>query len=296
MDTVSADYLYALLKPAKSKGIDPARVHELRPGTPGPGPVVYWMSRDQRVRDNWGLLHAQALALRSRAPLVAVFALAPRFLQAPASAYAFMLAGLREVEAALGRLGIGFRLLAGGDPAAEIAKFAVSVRAGAVVTDFDPLRIKKEWQVKAAALLDVPLHEVDSRNVVPCRFASGKQEWAARTLRRKLAPLLARFVVRPPRPRPHPVPWREGGAADWGGAAAGASVVPGERGSSPRAAPLRLARARALRARAQRSERRGSLRPVALPALRPAVAACASPARCWMPARRPMPSRLSWRR
>lgn len=26
--------------------------------------IVYWMSRDQRVEDNWGLLYAQALGLR----------------------------------------------------------------------------------------------------------------------------------------------------------------------------------------------------------------------------------------
>ena len=30
----------------------------------GDGPVVYWMSRDQRVKDNWALLHARALAVR----------------------------------------------------------------------------------------------------------------------------------------------------------------------------------------------------------------------------------------
>ena len=26
------------------------------------GPVVYWMSRDQRVQDNWALFHSQELA------------------------------------------------------------------------------------------------------------------------------------------------------------------------------------------------------------------------------------------
>lgn len=28
------------------------------------GPVIYWMSRDQRVEDNWALLYAQKLALQ----------------------------------------------------------------------------------------------------------------------------------------------------------------------------------------------------------------------------------------
>ena len=42
-----------------SSAIDPRRVFKIRDGEPGPGPVVYWMSRDQRVRDNWALLYAQ---------------------------------------------------------------------------------------------------------------------------------------------------------------------------------------------------------------------------------------------
>ncbi len=33
------------------------------------GPVCYWMSRDQRVNDNWALLFAQETALNARAPL-----------------------------------------------------------------------------------------------------------------------------------------------------------------------------------------------------------------------------------
>ncbi len=219
MGGVNDATLYASLEPAKAAAVDPARIHELRPGTPGSGPVVYWMSREQRVRDNWGLLHARALALRTRSPLVAAFTLAPSFLGATPRAYAFMLAGLREVEATLRGLGIGFRLLSG-DPPAEIAKFAMSVGASAVVTDFDPLRIKQEWQKKAAARLKVALHEVDSRNVVPCRFVSERQEWAAHTLRRKLVPLLPRFLVQPPRLRPHPVAWGKGGAVDWEAAGA----------------------------------------------------------------------------
>jgi hypothetical protein len=31
-------------------------------GSEGKGPVVYWMSRDQRIEDNWALYHACARA------------------------------------------------------------------------------------------------------------------------------------------------------------------------------------------------------------------------------------------
>ncbi len=35
--------------------VNRARVRPLNQARPGQGPVVYWMSRDQRVRDNWAL-------------------------------------------------------------------------------------------------------------------------------------------------------------------------------------------------------------------------------------------------
>ena len=36
------------------------RVRELKVGeVKGKGPVIYWMSRDQRVADNWALIYAK---------------------------------------------------------------------------------------------------------------------------------------------------------------------------------------------------------------------------------------------
>jgi hypothetical protein len=60
--------------------------------------VVYWMSRDQRVQDNWALLYSQKLALEMKVPLHVYFALVPRFLDATLRQFAFLLKGLREVE------------------------------------------------------------------------------------------------------------------------------------------------------------------------------------------------------
>ncbi len=62
----------------------PVRPERIRPingcGDTAPGPVLYWMSRDQRAADNWALLHAQGEALARGVPLVTVFCLAPVFL------------------------------------------------------------------------------------------------------------------------------------------------------------------------------------------------------------------------
>ena len=56
-----------------------------------PGGIVYWMSRDQRVQDNWALHHAQALAKKHGVGLSVVFCLVPEFLGATMRMYGFML-------------------------------------------------------------------------------------------------------------------------------------------------------------------------------------------------------------
>ena len=45
----------------------------VKKGRDSGGPVVYWMSREQRTADNRGLLLAQHVALLHRRPLVVVF-------------------------------------------------------------------------------------------------------------------------------------------------------------------------------------------------------------------------------
>ncbi|MBW1917304.1 MAG: deoxyribodipyrimidine photo-lyase [Deltaproteobacteria bacterium] len=61
------------------------------------GPVIYWMRRDQRVHDNWALLFSQEQALKQGAPLLVVFCLVPRFLNAALKQYSFMIQGLQEL-------------------------------------------------------------------------------------------------------------------------------------------------------------------------------------------------------
>ena len=44
--------------------------------------MAYWMSRDQRVQDNWAAIFAQKLAKENNLPLHVVFCLVPKFLDA----------------------------------------------------------------------------------------------------------------------------------------------------------------------------------------------------------------------
>ena len=164
------------------------------------------MSRDQRVADNWALIHSQNLALERQVPLAVIFTLAPSFLGATLRHYGFMLRGLAETAASLARLNIPFILLQG-EPVDMVCSFTKQKRVGAVVCDFDPLRIKRSWHEKAAQSSGVSFCEVDAHNIVPCRVASPKQEYGAYTIRPKIHRVLPDFLDSYPALIAHPFPW-----------------------------------------------------------------------------------------
>jgi len=199
----------------KSIMVDPRRVRILKQGTIGSGPVVYWMSRDQRVDDNWALLFAQELALERKVSLAVVFCLAPSFLNATSRQYGFMLKGLQEVENRLAELNIPFFLLIG-SPEQELPAFLAKHQISSLVTDFDPLRIKQQWKKEVAAHIKSRIYEVDARNIVPCWEASSKKEYAAYTLRPKIHRALPDFLKDFPPAQKNPFPWpRKVTGTDW---------------------------------------------------------------------------------
>ena len=186
--------------------VDPRRARVLKQGSIGRGPVVYWMSRDQRVNDNWALLFAQELALERKVSLGVVFCLAPSFLNATLRQYGFMLKGLRAVENRLAELNIPFFLLIG-PPEQKLPAFLAKHQTGELVTDFDPLRLKRQWKKEVAALVNSIIYEVDARNIVPCWEASNKKEYAAYTLRPKIHRILPEFLKDFPLAQKYPFPW-----------------------------------------------------------------------------------------
>jgi deoxyribodipyrimidine photo-lyase len=194
---------------------DSKRIRALRKGEIEKGPVAYWMSRDQRVHDNWALLYAQDLAIAQQAPLVVVFCLVPSFSGASFRNYRFMLAGLKEVEDTLGKKNIPF-CLTDGHPANGLTDFLKRYHIGTLVTDFDPLRVKREWKRDLTQSIEIPFVEVDAHNIVPCWVASEKQEYGAYTLRPKLKRSLNEFLEDFPAVQNHPFPWQSPvERADW---------------------------------------------------------------------------------
>ncbi len=173
--------------------INEKRIRLLQKGNETNGPIVYWMSRDQRVHDNWALLYAQKLALENNKHLVVVFNLVPDFLEATIRQYGFMLKGLREVESELFNYNIPL-ILTSGKPEEKIPNLLNSLKASILVSDFDPLKIKRIWKRDVAKKIIIPFYEVDAHNIVPCLYVSDKIEFAAYTIRPKIHKGLIEFM------------------------------------------------------------------------------------------------------
>jgi photolyase PhrII len=193
----------------------PDRVRFLKKAPQGKGPVLYWMSRDQRSRDNWALLFAQETALEKKSPLLVVFCLVPKFSGAAFRQYAFMIKGLQEIEQSLKKKDIPFVCLFG-DPKEKIPQWLRQTHASCLITDFDPLHIKRRWKDEVGRVIDIPFMEVDAHNIIPCWVASGKQEFGAYTLRPKIHRLLDEFLEEIPPLKKHPVTWeKKSSDIDW---------------------------------------------------------------------------------
>lgn len=173
--------------------INEKRIRLLQKGDETNGPIVYWMSRDQRVHDNWALLFAQKLALENKRSIAVVFNLVPDFLEATIRQYGFMNKGLQEVERELFKYNIPF-FLTSGKSEKEIPKFIQNINASILVSDFDPLKIKRIWKRDIGKQISIPFYEVDAHNIVPCLYVSDKLEFAAYTIRPKIHKALIEFM------------------------------------------------------------------------------------------------------
>jgi deoxyribodipyrimidine photo-lyase len=111
-----------------------------------------------------------------------------------------------------------------GPPQEEIPKFIYEHNVGALVSDFDPLRIKRTWKDSVASEIRIPFFEVDAHNIVPCWIASPKQEYAAYTFRPKIDRAIPEFLEEFPTFPRHITSWSDNIENDWKGAIKGLNL------------------------------------------------------------------------
>jgi deoxyribodipyrimidine photo-lyase len=183
--------------------INADRIRQLNDIVYTSGPVLYWMSREQRIENNWALIYAQEIAIKNKSPLYIIFNLVPEFLNATIRQYGFMLKGLQQIEPKVQEKNLVFEILPG-DPAEIIPKYIKEKNIKVLVSDFDPLRIKRSWKESVNKNIDISHYEVDAHNIIPCWLASNKKEYSAYTFRIKVHRKLDHYMNRFPPLRKHP--------------------------------------------------------------------------------------------
>lgn len=181
------------------------RARPISPGTRGDGPVVYWMERDLRIRDNWALLYAQQEALARKKPLCVLIVLPPHVLAGVRVQDIYLLSGLTELQEQALELNIYLHITSG-DAVECISAFTEQVLCHQLVTDFHPLNRKRRIHDQLVSRVKAPFVEVDTHNIVPAWLASPKKEYGAYTIRPKIQRLLPDYLIDIPQPVPHPFP------------------------------------------------------------------------------------------
>ncbi len=173
--------------------IQPARIRILKDLPMRSGRfVLYWMQASQRAHCNHALEFAIDLANEVSVPLVVLFGITDAYPEANARHYAFMLQGLAELRRDLEDRGIMF-VLRIAPP--EVAACELAEDACALITDRGYTRIQKRWREYVAEHALCRVIQVETDVVVPVEAASGKEEYAARTLRPRIHRLLPEYLV-----------------------------------------------------------------------------------------------------
>lgn len=172
--------------------IEPERIHRLndRPSARGQY-VLYWMQASQRAFWNPALEFAIDLANEHKLPVLVVFGLTPNYPEANLRHYAWMLQGLREAAQALRERDIGFVMRLGNPP--DVA-LSLADRAAVLVTDRGYLRHQRAWRAYLAEQASCSVIEIEGDAVVPVETAYPRQAVSAAVLRRRIQPLLPRFL------------------------------------------------------------------------------------------------------
>jgi len=177
--------------------VDPTRVLLLNDQPPAADGkwVLYWMQASQRTHCNHALEYAIERANELRKPMLVCFGLMDDYPEASERSYAFMLEGLKDVEAALSARGIRFVVKHGPPPAVALH---YGKQAGLIVCDRNYLWHHKLWRQQVAEQAQRMVLQVESEVVVPVEVASDHHEYAARTIRPKIRRHWNRYLIELP--------------------------------------------------------------------------------------------------
>lgn len=165
--------------------------------------VVYWMSRDSRIEDNWAFLYAQQIAIEHKVPLHVCFCLVSSFCNAGVRQFHFLLEGLKFVRQECRRLNVSFHVLDGsGDQV--LLDWCNKYNIDVIVCDFNPTAKPLEWvdNIKKSIPGYMSFTQVDAHNVVPCW--KQPSAYSAHTFRTVVNRKLEKYLTQFPDAKTHP--------------------------------------------------------------------------------------------
>lgn len=140
------------------------------------GEIVYLMTRELRIEDNWALIFAQQIAKEHNRALKILLKLSDKLYSK--RQLEFMQPELKRLKENCEKHGINLEI-----------NGKLPTNTGAIIIDFNPIDFQNNL-----ANEDCAVFEVDSHNIIPARFISDKQEFSAATLRRKIYSNIAAFL------------------------------------------------------------------------------------------------------
>lgn len=152
--------------------------------------VLYWMQSTHRLEENWGLRAAIRTANRLNLPVVIHQGLDPTYPHASDRHHTFMLQGARDTARAAAQRGLHYQFVLRhrrDDDRRVVDRLAAA--AYVVITDLYPTAGIRERVARFAERCRCRVLAIDSVGTVPSGLFT-KAEFAARTIRPKLAKLL----------------------------------------------------------------------------------------------------------
>ncbi|MDQ2944753.1 MAG: deoxyribodipyrimidine photo-lyase, partial [Acidobacteriota bacterium] len=154
---------------------------------------------NRRIAANHALAYAADLANERGLPLLFYEGLTCSYPFANDRLHTFLIEGVPDTERELRKLGIGYVFYLrrkATDP--DDVLYQLASAAAAIVTDDYPTFIARTHNARVPAKLDIPYFVVDSSCVVPMSRLE-KREYAAYTIRPKIAKMLPQYLVDPPK-------------------------------------------------------------------------------------------------
>ena len=160
-----------------------------------PCSVVYKVTREFRVCDNFALLHAVQKAEKINANILVVYTIQDVKWNCELRTIKFLLENIKKFEEKLRELNINFKIIFSKKSTKEFIDFCIEQNTILVVTDMSPMREHNKWQEGfVAATEGCGLHIVDAHNIIPVWELSDKEEFAARTIRTKIYKKIESYV------------------------------------------------------------------------------------------------------